>query len=214
MQKQVATINQGKVTPELVIRDGRPMVSSLAVARHFAKEHKNVLRDVMNLDVPDDFRRRNFEPSSYTNQQNKKQPCFEMTRKGFVLLAMGYTGPRAMQFKIAYIEAFDAMERELSGRAARDAQADSLLEAMAKAANRGYPSSFIPDLVRYRRMGLSCEKCALLLGVSGSAVSKWSRIMRGAGVALPKAASRAGSAAFFGKKGDSRQLSLFDQGTH
>lgn len=37
-------------------------------------------------------------------------------RDGFTLLAMGYTGPEAMRFKLAYIEAFNRMEAELARR--------------------------------------------------------------------------------------------------
>lgn len=62
--------------------------NSLMVAKMFEKEHKNVLRDIANLDCSEDFRQLNFEPSTYKNEQGKKQPCYNMTRDGFVFLVM------------------------------------------------------------------------------------------------------------------------------
>lgn len=90
-------------------------VDSLFVAQFFDKEHKNVLRDIAKItDVTSglsaDFARLNFEPSSYINQQNKKQPCYMMTRDGFTILVMGYTGQKAMKFKELYIRRFNQME--------------------------------------------------------------------------------------------------------
>jgi Rha family phage regulatory protein len=97
----------------LIIRDGKAVVSSRDVARVFEKEHKNVLKDIRELKVSSEFGRLNFEQSSYANEQNKEQPEYLMTRDGFTLLAMGYTGERAMKFKEAYIAAFNEMEQRL-----------------------------------------------------------------------------------------------------
>jgi len=67
-------------------------VDSLYVAKYFEKRHDNVIRDIDNLDCSEEFRLLNFEESSYKNEQGKKQPCYYMTRDGFVFLAMGYRG--------------------------------------------------------------------------------------------------------------------------
>lgn len=85
-------------------------VNSLMVARMFGKEHKNVLADIRNLDCSGEFRRLNFQPSSYINDQHKKQPCYDMTRDGFVFLVMGYRGKKAAHFKELYIRRFNEME--------------------------------------------------------------------------------------------------------
>lgn len=87
------------------------LVDSRYVAQYFAKEHKNVIRDIRELDCSEEFRRLNFEPSSYKNEQGKKQPCYYMTRDGFVFLAMGYRGKKAAKFKELYIRRFNEMER-------------------------------------------------------------------------------------------------------
>lgn len=91
-------------------------VDSLYVAEFFEKEHKNVLRDIAKITNPksglsEEFARLNFEQSSYINSQNKKQPCYMMTRDGFTMLVMGYTGQKAMRFKELYIKRFNEMEQ-------------------------------------------------------------------------------------------------------
>lgn len=85
-------------------------VNSLFVAKFFEKDHKNVLADIRNLDCSEEFRRLNFQPSSYINEQGKKQPCIDMTRDGFTFLAMGYRGKKAAYFKELYIKKFNEME--------------------------------------------------------------------------------------------------------
>jgi Rha family phage regulatory protein len=83
--------------------------SSLDVADYFGKQHKSVLRAIQNLECSEEFRRLNFAPSSYVNEQNKKQPCFEITKDGFTMLAFGFTGKKAAEFKERYINAFNRM---------------------------------------------------------------------------------------------------------
>lgn len=87
--------------------------TSRDVAEVFGKEHKNVLRDIETLQCSESFSRLNFEPTSYTDRFNREQKEYIMTRDGFTLLVMGYTGEKAMQFKEAYIKAFNEMEKEL-----------------------------------------------------------------------------------------------------
>lgn len=94
------------------------MVDSRFVAEVFNKEHRDVLKAIRNLikeesGYSSDFRQRNFAQSSYINEQNKKQPCYVMTRDGFTALVMGFTGRRANQFKEAYIRRFNEMEERI-----------------------------------------------------------------------------------------------------
>lgn len=88
-------------------------VDSRYVAEFFEKEHKNVIRDIRELDCSEEFRLLNFEQSSYKNQQGKKQPCYCMTRDGFVFLVMGYRGKKAAHFKEMYIRRFNEMEEHI-----------------------------------------------------------------------------------------------------
>jgi len=98
----------------VVEKDGEFYVTSLQVAEHFEKRHDNVLRDIANLEVPERFRLLNFEETSRKDSQGVKRKAVLLTRDGFTLLAMGFTGQKAMDWKIKYIEAFNAMERELT----------------------------------------------------------------------------------------------------
>lgn len=104
--------------PTVALIDNRPATTSLAIAEHFGKQHKNILRDIEALiaECPEDFARLNFEPSSYTNEQNKQQPMYHVFFDGFMLLVMGYTGKKALQMKLAYIAAFNAMKEKLEGK--------------------------------------------------------------------------------------------------
>ena len=88
---------------------------SLQIAETFNKRHDNVLRDIYKITDPtsglsENFRQLNFEESSYKNNQNKKQPMFLLTKNGFTIVTMGFTGAKAMQFKEAYIKRFEEME--------------------------------------------------------------------------------------------------------
>lgn len=90
--------------------------NSLLVAKIFGKRHADVLRSIETILQPDEglseeFRQRNFALSSYRSEQNKKLPCYNLTRDGFTLLVMGFTGPKAMRFKEAYIRRFNEMEK-------------------------------------------------------------------------------------------------------
>lgn len=96
--------------------NGTARVDSLFVADYFEKNHKEVLRDIRKITaddsgLSDEFRERNFTLSYYISKQNKKQPCYYLTRDGFTMLVMGYTGAKAMKFKEMYIKRFNEMEQ-------------------------------------------------------------------------------------------------------
>lgn len=105
-------------------QNNQPMTDSRAVAKYFEKEHKHVLRDIEEMKCSPEFRESNFGPSSYINSQNKEQPQYLISRNGFVFLAMGYTGERAATIKEKYIEAFDRMEKMISGQYIRSSNPD------------------------------------------------------------------------------------------
>lgn len=95
---------------ELVfVENGYPMTDSLRVAEAFEKNHKDVLRDIRELDCSEDFRQRNFALSSYKSGQNKDLPQYNITQDGFSFLVMGYTGREAARFKERYIAEFNRM---------------------------------------------------------------------------------------------------------
>ncbi len=89
--------------------------TSLKLAETFGKNHQHILRDIEKLlkQLPKEWGVSNFGQSSYVNLQNKKQPMYTLTRDAFSLLVMGFTGEKALQWKLKYIEAFNAMEKAL-----------------------------------------------------------------------------------------------------
>ncbi|EAC1967923.1 peptidase [Escherichia coli] len=99
--------------PEIAIVDGQAVTSSLAVANFFSKRHDDVLKKIRTLECSASFTARNFSVSDYTDCTGRKLPCYQITRDGFAFLAMGFTGKRAAQFKEAYINAFNQMEKQL-----------------------------------------------------------------------------------------------------
>lgn len=101
--------------PTLIVKHGHPLATSIQVAEHFGKQHKNVLRSIQNLDCSEDFTKLNFELCYQINplQNNKRTPYYEMTRDGFTFLAFGFTGKEAAEWKEAYINAFNQMEAAL-----------------------------------------------------------------------------------------------------
>ena len=101
MLVETAKINKQEVT----------VVSSLDVAETFGKEHNHVLRDIRELECSNEFRQSNFGQIYYEDKYGRKQKAYAITRDGFTLLVMGYTGEKAMKFKEAYIKQF----QEISG---------------------------------------------------------------------------------------------------
>lgn len=94
---------------------GKPVAPSTQVAEFFEKKHFHVLRDIEGIieAVSPKFAEENYYKTSYMDDRGRLQPMYEMTKNGFTMLAMGYTGPKAMQFKEAYINAFDKMAEQL-----------------------------------------------------------------------------------------------------
>lgn len=92
-----------------------PAVTSLQIAESFGKRHDNVLADVRKIIETDDdgFALLNFQECSYTNENNRKMPMYVMSKDGFVLLVMSYTGAEAMRMKKAYIARFNEMEEQI-----------------------------------------------------------------------------------------------------
>lgn len=128
-----------ELTPVLSVVEGTPVVSTMAIAKHFGKEHRHVVSSVKTIirNSPKSFHDANFRGlfSDVTvgNGAVKKVESFYLTRTGFSLLAMGFTGRKALQWKIAYVQAFDAMESELLARAAQPLPAPAAKPKAVKA---------------------------------------------------------------------------------
>ena len=126
---------------ELVqVENGQIYATSLMVATAFGKQHRNVIQNIeilianmKSLDNEESLfeddggmlkiqhtpRKQEismfFIESSYTNHQNNQQyKMYKMTKNGFALLVMGFTGLRALEWKLRYIEAYDNMEKQIN----------------------------------------------------------------------------------------------------
>lgn len=102
-------------SPNLRLVNGTPVVSSLTLAEHFRKRHDDVLKAIRNLirGLPENFNARNFAAVEYLDPKGEKRPAFNLTRDGFTLLAMGFSGAKALAWKVRYIQAFNTMEDRL-----------------------------------------------------------------------------------------------------
>lgn len=93
-------------------QDGQLVVTSRQIAGDFEKEHKHVLESIRNLVAENSAMKNMFIESSYENR-GKQYPEYLLTRDGFSLLVMGFTGQKALEWKLKYIEAFNKMEQAL-----------------------------------------------------------------------------------------------------
>lgn len=116
---------------------GQPVASSRDIAEHFGKGHNHVLRDIdaMKEDVSNFGQM--FFATEIPDNYGRPQRAYLMNRDGFTLLAMGFTGKAALEWKLKYIEAFNAMESELrSQQTALPQDYHSALRALADKAER------------------------------------------------------------------------------
>lgn len=117
--------------PIVSIKEGRAFANSRDVAEFFGKRHADVLRSVDELVSTEPEAERNFAPSTWKDTNGRLNRCFDMDQEGFTLLAMGFTGPKALQFKRLYIRAFNAAMEEI--QALRQAQAPAIPQSLPEA---------------------------------------------------------------------------------
>lgn len=120
---------------ELTVTNGQPTTTSLAIAERFGKQHGHVLRDIEKLTSQNEgglsknggvspksefgaFIDLNFQGGAYKGGNGELRPMYNITKDGFMFLAMGFTGKEAAQWKVKFIAAFNAMERQLLEAAA------------------------------------------------------------------------------------------------
>lgn len=91
------------------------LTTSLKVADKFDKQHKDVLESIRGIREAMSTAEFSalFNETTYKALNGKSNPMYEMNRDGFSLLAMGFTGEKALKWKLDYINAFNVMESEL-----------------------------------------------------------------------------------------------------
>lgn len=163
MLVEIRIVNKEEVT----------VITSIDVAETFGKEHKRVLQDIRELRCSEEFGKHNFVPSSYTSVQNKELPMYYITRDGFTLLAMGYNGEKAMQFKEAYIRQFNEMEKALLGKIKEREKGIAVRQALTKAIQQsgendrmhGHAYSTYTDLIYKAVLGKTAKQLREELGI-------------------------------------------------
>lgn len=181
--------------------NGAPAVRSDVLAAHFNRSHKNVLRDIAKLrpKCPESFRGLNFEPTLVDvpgpNGAVRQERAYLLTRDGFTLLVMGFTGAAAVAWKLKYIKAFNALEAAVvqnqselarqagyqqgidEARALPAAEADRKVAYLAgmkegkKLQKRQDGLTRLIKIRAYLQKGLSQQEIGKILGVSHQAIS-------------------------------------------
>ena len=113
-------------------KDGVAVVSSRVVAYDFDKRHDHVLRDINNIIESNTTQNWGllFIESQYKASNGKMNKEYLLTRDGFSLLVMGFTGKEALQWKLQYIEAFNKMEEQIKQMNLNKKQIGELFRAL------------------------------------------------------------------------------------
>ncbi|EAB5248465.1 TPA: Rha family transcriptional regulator [Campylobacter jejuni] len=108
--EKLAVING--VDVELEVANDQVTTTSLDIAAVFNKRHDNIIAKIETF-PKDSFTDLNFKASKYIDSTGRILPCYKITRDGFSLLVMGFTGEKAYKWKIEFIKAFNEMEKRL-----------------------------------------------------------------------------------------------------
>lgn len=192
---------------QMVILDGdHPTTNTLIIAEYFGKKHSHILRDIRELmdDCPEDFGESNFGLTFYNDSQGKKQIMRTLTRDGFMLLSMGFTGTNATRLKIAFIEEFNRMEAALHQPLQRPGQVDEL---QARRAREELLKSkpLWAQIQRYLEKGLKQLEISLLTRKSVTTIRSQMKLMAACGLIQYTVNPLLSEA---GKRGNQKRLSL------
>jgi len=123
------TLPQANANAIVHLHMGKPVTDSLVISLEFSRSHKNVLQSLDGLILSGTIGRLEFKPSSYLNEQGKKQRMIELTERG-ALIAMPFIGgknSRAGQVRL--VDAFLEMREQLA-----QPLPDDWIESRAKSA--------------------------------------------------------------------------------
>lgn len=140
---------------------GHVTADSRQIAEHFEKRHADVLEAIRQIEVQTSTEKSAdlFISSTYPDSYGRQQKNYQLTRDGFSLLVMGFTGSKALDWKLKYIEAFNRMEKQLS--AVRVPQ--SFAEALRLAADQAEIIEQQKPMVLFAD-AVSASKSTILVG--------------------------------------------------
>lgn len=193
-------------TQIVTVKGDHPTTNTLIIAEHFGKQHKHVMRGIRELiaECPEEFSRSNFGLAEYYDDQGKKRPMYEITRDGFMLLSMGFTGTNATRLKIAFIEEFNRMEAALHQPMPRPGQVE---EVKARRAREELLKArpLWAQIQRYLEKGLNQREIALLACKSVTTIRAAMKMMAGCGIIQYSVNPLLSEA---GKRGNQKRLSI------
>ena len=144
----------------VLVHENQAVVSSRIVAKHFNKEHKNVIRDIREIVKAQNCALAFYQEHKYKVKGNfRSYPEYYMNRDGFMLLVMGFTTKPAMQVKIAFIKAFNEMEAKLKKQSISNATLDDYNRNIQRLMNEN--DKLKTELKAFRRhavLGWTVEK--------------------------------------------------------
>lgn len=139
------------------------VVSSRDVAKHFGKRHDHVIRHIeavlrgipQNGNTPAMYKK-----VSYVHEQNgQTYSYYLMNRDGFSLLIMGFTGAKALEWKLKYIEVFNAMEKELN-----NIRVDVIRKETARNSGINARKELTPNIIKTRCEGMNQKMIGITIG--------------------------------------------------
>ncbi|MBT0824031.1 Rha family transcriptional regulator [Campylobacter lari] len=138
--EKLAVING--VGVELEVANDQVTTTSLSVAAVFNKRHDNIIAKINEL-PQDEFNALNFKAVEYKDKKGELRPCYNLTRDGFSLLVMGFTGEKAYKFKVEFIKAFNEMEKCLKNLEQEQMQKLAFRQSL------GYKSQLAQQKLKY-----------------------------------------------------------------
>lgn len=201
----VPFVNENNMIHIDFLNEQTPIVSSLDISVHFEKRHDSVLREIDRIctQLPEIFIKHNFVESKRGVDApfgKKKQRFYLLTRDAFSLLVMGFTGSAALQWKLRYIEAFNALERGIRANIRTDALEEAKrlppseqllkqerLSGILEGQKLQKRRDGLRQLMRiraYREKGLTQAEIGRILGISRDAVKRRMMRAREMGVAI------------------------------
>jgi Rha family phage regulatory protein len=160
--------------------DGTLLTNSRNVGATFGRQHDNILRIIEPLasklramGIEDWFRL-----TYYTDSIGRRLPCYDMTRDGWDLLVMGFTGDDMLPVKVAYIRAFRAMEESINTGQPVRVDTRALLQELKELFRNGHARANLPTRVQQEhieevtRQGCTCPMCRKKIIVSAFQIIK------------------------------------------
>ena len=149
----------------------RVVTDSLNVATVFAKQHAHVLRDIRALEGDISNFGEMFFKTDKPDSYGRSRDVYEMTRDGFTLLAMGFTGKDALRWKMKYIEAFNLMEQKINSPEFIMAKAlriaDEKIQALTQRIELDRPKTIFADAVTASSNSILIRDLAKLIRQNG-----------------------------------------------